>query len=283
MKNIELLQNCKLCPRNCGVDRRIEKGYCRSGIPIGINSWNRHFGEEPVFSGWKGSGTIFLINCNLCCVFCQNFDISQLGNGSEISPEELAEIMMKLQLEGVHNINLVTPTHFSVQIKTAIEFARDKGLKLPVIWNSNAYEKTETLEMFRGLVDIYLPDLKYADNESAEVYSDAENYPSISRRAILEMQDQVGKLVLDEKGIATRGLLIRLLVMPGLVKEVLQNLIWIRQNLGRDTYINLMSQYHPTFQASDYPAINRRITSEEYSTVKAQALELGFSNVIFQG
>lgn len=276
------LYNCRICPRNCGVDRRIETGYCRSGLQLKINSWLRHTGEEPVISGNRGSGTIFFSNCNLHCCFCQNYRISQLGWGREYSVAELADIMLALQAEGVHNINLVTPTHFSLQIAEALIKAKAAGLQIPIVWNSSAYEKVETLKLLKGLVDIYLPDFKYGDASHALHLSSAPDYPEIAQKAIQEMHDQVGFLKIDEEGIGVQGLLIRLLLLPDNRNSIEHILAWIALELGTSTHISLMSQYYPAYKAAELKGMNRSITSEEYEYACNLTEKWGLRNGYFQ-
>jgi len=279
---LDELKSCTICPRNCEIDRWFQKGYCKSGVNVKINLWQKHFGEEPVLSGSRGSGTIFFSNCNLGCVFCQNYQISQLGWGKEYSIGELADIMLELQESEAHNINLVSPTHYALQIREAIILAKEKGLKIPIVWNSNAYEKVETLSQLSGLVDIYLPDFKYFSDVSAKKYSDAENYPEIAKKAIKEMFRQVGHLQIDKNGIAVKGLLIRLLVLPENKNQTENILRWIAETLGKETYISLMSQYYPTYRASEFPEINRSLTPAEYQETVEILETLGFENGFVQ-
>ena len=282
MINLSALKNCNICPRKCGVDRLKETGYCRSGINPIINTWQKHFGEEPAISGNRGSGTIFFSNCNLKCIFCQNFRISQLGYGREYSIEELSEMMMSLQESGAHNINFVTPTHFSLQIYEAILLSKEKGLKIPIVWNSNAFENVETLRKFKGLVEIYMPDFKYFDSEASFKYSDVKGYPDVAKKAILEMHKQVGYLELNENGVAEKGVLIRLLLLPGNINNIKKILEWIAENLGTETYISLMSQYYPSYKADEFPELSRSITHKEYKFAKNIVESLGFENGYFQ-
>jgi len=279
MNNYPELRDCRICPRNCGINRERTFGYCRSGILPKISSWDLHHGEEAVLSGIRGSGTIFFTNCNLKCVFCQNYEISQLGWGNEITKAELVRIMLSLQDKQAHNINLVTPTHFTPQIREALREAKKRGLKLPIIWNTNAYEKPEILATLKDLVDIYLPDFKYSSKESAQLYSDALDYPEVTELALKEMYNQVGHLIVNKEGIAERGILIRILILPKDLINLEGILNWIAANLGTETRINLMAQYHPVYKANSYPEISRRITLLEYEKAKKLALEIGFKNV----
>ena len=276
------MSKCRICPRQCEVDRRVARGYCGAGAHLTINLWQRHLGEEPVISGTRGSGTIFFSHCNLRCVYCQNFKISQYGWGKEYSVAELANIMLGLQRDGVHNINLVTPTHFTPQIRKAIIAARDQGLHLPVVWNSSAYEHPETLQTLEGLVDIYLPDFRYLDRDAALLYSLAPDYPERAMGAILEMRRQVGRLRLDADGLAERGLLCRILVLPENVNRADKILGWIAENLGTETYISLMAQYYPVHRAAFYPPLHRPITREEYQYCLDFLDEFGFGKGFLQ-
>ncbi|OGR01591.1 MAG: hypothetical protein A2511_11645 [Deltaproteobacteria bacterium RIFOXYD12_FULL_50_9] len=276
------LAACRLCPRACGVDRRLGKGFCGAGENPVINLWHLHMGEEPVLSGVRGSGTIFFSHCNLHCVYCQNYVISQQGCGSEYSVEELGIIMLFLASQGAHNVNLVTPTHFTPQIRAAIIAAREKGFRLPVVWNSSAYELPETLHTLDGLVDIYLPDFRYSAPAAARLYSGAIDYPERARSAILEMFRQTGHLQIDAHGIAVRGLICRLLVLPGNVNRVDLTLKWIADHLGPETAISLMAQYYPTYRAVEFPEINRALLAAEFEEIVEIAEDLGFENGFIQ-
>jgi putative pyruvate formate lyase activating enzyme len=272
------LTNCRICPQNCGVDRYVTYGFCQAPTDLKINLHQLHFGEEPVLSGTNGSGTIFFSHCNLRCVFCQNYNISEHGWGSIVSEERLLEMMLELQKRGAHNINLVTPTHYSIQLINILQKARRNGFNIPVVWNSNAYEKVEILEKLEGLVDIYLPDLKFALGEFSDRYSHVADYPARARQAILEMNRQVGLLKTDDNGIAEKGLIIRLLVMPNQVAGVSDTLRWITENLGNETFISLMAQYYPAGQAKNYDKISRGITQQEYDDVLETLESLDFAN-----
>ncbi len=275
------INNCDLCPRYCKVNRNITSGFCRAGALPKVNLYQLHYGEEPVLTGSQGSGTIFFSHCNLQCVYCQNYKISTLGHGKTISVEELAQNFLQLQKMKAHNINLVTPTHFAQPIKEALQLARESGLELPVIWNSNGYENVEILKEMEGLVDIYLPDFRYWEEEQAIAYSQSPNYRQTAQRAILEMQRQVGRLKIDED-LAYRGLLIRLLILPNNQNQIEQILEWIADSIGCDTYLSLMSQYYPTSLANDIPLLNRGITQKEYDTCLNKIENLGFQNVFIQ-
>lgn len=276
------LTTCVICPRDCGVDRQHQVGACGLGATLTVNCSQLHFGEEPVISGQRGSGTIFFAGCNLHCVYCQNYPISQEHRGSPCSVPELVAMMLDLQRQGAHNINLVTPTHFTPQIREALVLARDRGLKIPVVWNSNAYEKVETLKTLEGRVDIYLPDFRYFDEAAAVAYSAAPEYPEVAKSAILEMHRQVGRLTVDDNGLATRGLLIRVLVLPGNLGRADLILEWIAQELGSDTWVSLMGQYYPAGRASQFPELARPVGRAEYDALADRLEDLGLSNGFVQ-
>ena len=282
MAEIDQLRNCRMCPRNCGVNRYLATGYCRSGALLKINTWQKHFGEEPYISGTKGSGTIFFSGCNLSCVFCQNYLISQLDHGKEYTIAQTVDIMLELQAEGVHNINLVTPTHFSIQLIKALQLARKKGLTIPVVWNTNSYEKVEVLQKLEGLVNIYLADFKYASNATAEKLSQAKDYFSIATKAISEMYRQVGHIKLNKDGIAIKGLAIRMLVLPENANGTEKLLKWLADNIGNDVSLSLMSQYYPAWQADKYPETARSLSYSEYELAMELAEKYGFENCLIQ-
>ena len=282
----EVMESCRLCPRSCGVNRlNGRSGFCRApGVELIVSSSHPHFGEERPLVGRGGSGTIFLTHCNLRCVFCQNWEISQLGRGHTSDIDETAEMMLRLQRTGCHNINLVTPTHYSAHILKALDIAAGKGLRLPIVYNSSGWERPEILKVLDGIVDIYLPDIKYWDSEmSAKYSSGAETYPELTREAILEMHGQVGVAKPAKDGIMYRGLMIRHLIMPNNVGGSERIMEWIAENLPKDTYVNIMAQYNPRYKAYDYPEISRRITRKEYKKVVNRAKELGLSNLDIQG
>ncbi len=272
---------CRACPRDCRVNRLENKwAACKTGRYAVVSSYFPHFGEEDCLRGWNGSGTIFFAHCNLRCVFCQNFDISQAikpASATGHRPEQIAAMMLELQAMGCHNINFVTPEHVVPQIVEALAAAIPQGLKLPIVYNTSAYDSMESLELMDGIVDIYMPDFKYWSSERSKIYLKAEDYPEAARSAIKEMHRQVGPLVLDADGLARRGLLIRHLVMPGCLDETRAILEWIVTELGPDTYVNLMDQYYPAgkVSATQYAEINRRLTSREFEEAKAIARELG--------
>ncbi|MCD6521823.1 radical SAM protein [Candidatus Calescamantes bacterium] len=274
-----LLSPCRLCPRECGVDRKKEKGYCGGSWKVKIASFSPHFGEEKELVGRGGSGTIFFSGCNLKCVFCQNYDISILEEGEEIEPEKLAQIMLVLKKLGCHNINLVTPTHFVPQIVDALIIAWEKGLDLPIVYNCGGYEKVETLKLLEGIIDIYMPDIKYGSSLPGQAYSHVPDYWEIVKKAVKEMHRQVGDLVV-EKGIAKKGLLVRHLVMPNKVAESERVFKFLAEEISPHTYVNIMDQYRPLYHAHLFPEIARPITSEEYldaiNKAKSYGLYRGF-------
>jgi len=274
------LKECTLCPRECRVNRvKGEEGFCKSGDKLKISSAYPHFGEESELVGRYGSGTIFFTNCNLGCIFCQNYEISHLGKGEEITQENLADTMLSLQKLGCHNINLVTPTHFVPQWVGALPRAIEKGLNLPIVYNCGGYENIETLKLLAGIVDIYMPDAKYAEAEISQKYSKAKDYPEVMKKALLEMHSQVGDLQIDN-GIATKGLLVRHLVLPYNLSGTQEIMLFIANEISKNTYVNIMRQYYPIYRANDYPMLSRSITREEYDEAimmaKAAGLSRGF-------
>jgi putative pyruvate formate lyase activating enzyme len=272
----KILESCELCPRKCGANRlEGKKGYCRSGKELFISSYGPHFGEEPEVTGRNGSGTIFMTNCNLLCLYCQNYEISHLGHGEEVSICEAAEMMLNLQSRGCHNINLVTPTHFTPQLAKAISVAAGRGLKLPIFWNCSGYENVETIRLLDGVVDIYKPDIKYSGSEPAKKYSNAPDYFERCREAVKEMYRQVGDLKVDGSGIAYRGLLIRHLILPNNIAGSEEVLEFIARELSRESYVNIMAQYRPCGRAFEYEELSRRPTSIEYYKVVDYARRLG--------
>jgi putative pyruvate formate lyase activating enzyme len=280
-KAFSLLSPCRLCPHQCGVDRLAgEKGVCKGGARPEVSSYNLHFGEEPPLSGWRGSGTIFFTHCNLRCVFCQNYPISHLGHGNETDSKGIAEMMLELQNDNAHNINFVTPTHMVPWIIEAVSIARDKGLRLPLLYNSSGYDAIEELRLLDSIIDIYLPDMKYNDNEAAQKYSNAINYVEANRAAIKEMHRQAGDLVTDEAGVALRGLIIRHMVLPEGLAGTDGIMQFIAREISRNTAISLMSQYFPAHRAFQFPEICRRIDQSEYllaeQAMAAAGLEEGW-------
>ncbi|MCU4719700.1 radical SAM protein [Halapricum hydrolyticum] len=272
-------EDCDLCPHDCGVDRTAgETGACGVTDDALVASYFDHHGEESVLRGHSGSGTIFLAGCNLHCVFCQNFDISQRLQGDPVGPEEISEMALELQDRGCHNVNFVTPTHVAPHLAAAVRIAHDRGLKVPIVWNCGGYERVDVLELLDGIVDIYMPDVKWSDSEAAVEYSGAPDYWDRARDALREMHRQVGDLSTDCRGIATDGLLVRHLVMPGHVENTKGVLAFLAEEISQETYVNLMDQYRPHYRArtdSRYEEINRRVRSEEYQEVVAYARELG--------
>lgn len=271
----ERMHRCDLCPRRCRVDRMAgERGHCRSGsLPV-VSAASAHFGEERCLVGSGGSGTIFFTHCNLDCLFCQNADISHLGRGEEISYEELARMMISLQKRGCHNINLVTPTHMVYAILRALKEALAGGLRLPLVYNTGGYDAVDTLELLDGVIDIYMPDLKYMDSRDAEELSGVPDYPAVATAAIREMHRQTGDLCINRAGVAERGLLIRHLVLPNDRARSMAAVAWVA-SLSHNTYLNIMDQYRPEYRARDCRGMGRRVTQDEYDAVIERARELG--------
>jgi putative pyruvate formate lyase activating enzyme len=276
----ELLESCCVCPRECGVNRlkNDKLGFCRSGLNPVISSVSPHSGEEPPISGTKGSGTIFLTNCNLRCVYCQNYPISQLGSGTERTPGEFACQMVWLQEQGCHNLNLVTPTHFMPQILKALWIARERGFNLPIVYNTSGYESLRALHILDGIVDIYLADMRYSDESISKKYSLASYYPEINHAAIREMFKQVGNLVLDEEGIAKRGLIIRHLVFPSGLSGTEGVMKFLSEEISREVFVSLMAQYFPAYKANEITELSRRITVEEYEEARQIMEKRGLEN-----
>ncbi|UCD23104.1 MAG: radical SAM protein [Gemmatimonadota bacterium] len=279
------MESCSLCPRQCGARRLTgEEGFCGGNSQLVIAAYHPHFGEEDSLVGEDGSGTVFFSNCNLRCVFCINWDISQGGRGNRTSLESLATMMLRLQEMGCHNINIVTPTHYSPHVLLGLDIAARRGLRIPLVYNTNGWERPDVLELLNGVVDIYLPDIKYAESVMASKYSSgADSYPTVTQAALLEMHRQVGVAQPAEDGLMYRGLMIRHLVMPNDVGGSKQVMSWIAQNLPRDTYVNIMSQYRPMYKADEYPDIARRLHRSEYREVVEHARQLGLTNLDIQG
>ncbi|NQU08271.1 MAG: radical SAM protein [Candidatus Abyssubacteria bacterium] len=262
---IARLESCDLCPRNCGVNRiEDEPGFCRTGRQALLASHGPHFGEEPPLVGSNGSGTIFFAGCNLGCIFCQNYDISHLLHGSLVTADQLADVMMQLQSRGCHNINFVSPSHAVAQILEALPIAHKQGLKIPLVYNCGGYDSLETLKLLDGIIDIYMPDAKYADEKIAMELSRAPNYPKTMKAAFKEMHRQVDDLKLDAQGIATGGMLIRHLVLPNGLAGTKEIIRFIARELSTNSYVNVMAQYHPVYKAYDHSLLNRSITRTEY-------------------
>lgn len=275
------LAKCNICPRSCNVNRYEKLGYCRSNDRVKVAKSFLHKWEEPCISGNNGSGTVFFSNCNLGCVFCQNHDISQDGYGKEVSIERLSEIFVDLQRKGAHNINLVTPSHYSIQIREAIIIARGKGLSIPIIYNSNGYENVEELKKLEGLIDIYLPDIKYYDNKYSLRYSKAQNYFAFASKAVLEMLRQVG-IPKFRDGILVKGLMIRHLMLPGLIFDSKKIVDWVIGNLPKEVYFNVMCQYTPLNKAVEYDEINKKLNKGHYESLIDYAQSKGLENGYFQ-
>lgn len=280
---IKELEKCEICPHKCKVNRiENQVGRCKSKNLVKIGLVSTHNYEEPCISGENGSGTVFFSNCNLNCVFCQNYEISQEGVGKEITIEELADIFIKQQQNNVENINLVTPTSYVPQTIEAIKIARSKGLSIPIVYNTNGYENVETIKMLEGYVDIYLPDLKYFDNDLGRKYSKIDNYFEFATKAIKEMYKQIGKAEFDERGIMKKGMIIRHLILPGQIQNSKDVLKWINENMPKDVYISLMAQYFPTYKAKEIKELNRKITKEEYEEIEQFLYRLDLDNGFIQ-
>ncbi len=274
-----ILKECRLCPRQCKVNRHNgEKGICQTGQKAVVASYNAHFGEEAPLVGSSGSGTIFFSFCNLGCVFCQNHTISHDGEGVEVDSGQLAAIMVSLQKQGCHNINLVTPSHVVPQIVSALPKAIEKGLSIPIVYNSSGYDSVDTLKLLDGIIDIYMPDFKFWDPESAKRFAKAPDYPQAARMAITEMHRQVGDLQMDDRGIAIRGVLLRHLVMPGCLEESRKILDFVA-SVSEDMYVNVMEQYRPMFKAYDFPPINQPLSHDEYQLAVSFAKKAGLKRL----
>ena len=280
---IKQLYKCEICPRKCEVNRNNNQiGWCKSTDRVKIGLYSTHDFEEPCISGDKGSGTVFFSNCTMNCIFCQNYEISQLGKGKEISIEELSNIFIMQQEKGVHNINLVTPTSYVYQIIEAIKIAKAKGLNIPIVYNTNGYENIETIKALNGYVDVYLPDLKYAEEKLAIEYSGAKNYFEVATNAIKEMIKQVGNIKLNEDGIIQKGVIIRHLVLPNHIENSKKVLLWIKQNLPNDIYVSIMAQYFPTYKAKENQKLNRKLTKKEWKQIEKYVEEIDIENGFIQ-
>ncbi len=277
------LAKCEICPHKCRIDRtKNQIGRCKSTDKVKIALYSIHDFEEPCISGKNGSGTVFFSNCNMNCIYCQNYEISQEGRGKEISIEELAEIFIEQQNRNVENINLVTPTSYVLQIIEAIKIAKSNGLKIPIVYNTNGYERVETLKLLKGYIDIYLPDLKYYEDKIGKKYSKIDNYFEIATKAIKEMYRQVGDPKLDERGIIKKGLMIRHLVLPNNIENSKKVLKWIKENIDENVYIDIMAQYFPTCKAKENLELNRKLTKEEYEEIEQYVYELDIKNGYMQ-
>ena len=280
---MEELNSCTICPHNCKVNRNNGQiGRCRSGNKVKIALASVHNYEEPCISGKNGSGTIFFSNCNLSCIYCQNYKISQLGKGYELSVEELANIMLEQQEKGVNNINLVTPTMYAYQIIEAIKIARKNGLNIPIVYNTNGYENIETIQMLEGFVDIYLPDLKYYYPKLGEKYSNVKNYFEITTKAIKEMIKQVGAPQFGENGLLKKGVIIRHLVLPNHIDNSKKVLKWIKENVDKKAMVSIMAQYFPTYKAKEDIKLNRKLTKEEYQEISNYIYDIDLENGYIQ-
>lgn len=280
---VEQMENCTLCPRECHADRKNGKvGYCGMEAKLYAARAALHMWEEPCISGKKGSGAVFFTGCGLRCCFCQNREIAIGTSGQEITVERLADIFLELQKKGAANINLVTGAHYAPHIVEALKLAKEKGLCLPVVYNSSGYEKVETLRLLEGYVDVYLPDYKYAQSELAQKYSHAADYPERAQRAIAEMVRQTGVAVFDEDGYIQRGTIVRHLILPGHTKNSIEALRWLHETWGEQIYISIMNQYTPVFEQEKYRELNRKVTRREYAKVLDAALEMGIVNGFFQ-
>jgi putative pyruvate formate lyase activating enzyme len=277
----KMLEECQLCGRQCRVNRlESAKGaVCRTGKKALVSSFNAHFGEEDPLVGNHGSGTIFFTNCNLKCQYCQNYDISQMGEGREVEPQELAAMMFHLQDHGCHNVNFVSPTHVIPQILEALLIAAQRGLRVPLVHNTGGYDSLEALRLLDGVVDIYMPDMKYADSEAGLKYSKVKEYPRVNQTAVREMHRQVGDLILDGNGVALRGLLVRHLVLPNGLAGTREIVKFLAEELSPKTYINIMAQYRPMYKAREYPEIDRRASPDELQEAVDLALEAGLSRL----
>lgn len=276
---MEMLRACAICPRKCGVNRlKDEKGFCKTGLKAKVYSFIAHHGEEPPISGRQGSGTIFFSCCNMACSYCQNYEFSQLGEGREADSDELAQFMLNLQELGCHNINFVTPTHVLPQILKALSIAVEKGLKIPLVYNTGGYELASVLKLLEGLIDIYLPDMRYGDKDAAVKYSCAPDYPKYNQEAVKEMQRQAGIARINKEGIIEKGLIIRHLVLPHGISGTEKIMRFIAEEISTDTYISLMSQYLPYYNARKFQEISRRLNEQEYQKAKSIMEKYGLAN-----
>lgn len=277
------LSNCNLCPRNCGVNRiNGEIGFCKSLNSVRVARVSLHYWEEPCISGENGSGTVFFSNCNLKCVFCQNYEISSNGIGKEISVKRLSEIFLEQQKRGALNINLVSPTHYVPQIIKALDIAKSKGLSIPIVYNTNSYENLETIRALNGYIDIYLPDLKYFSNRYSLKYSNADNYFYYASNAIKEMFSQVGETVFNEKGIMKKGIIVRHLMMPGLLFDSKKIIDYLYKTYGDSIYISIMNQFTPTYNTKNFPEINKKLNSKHYDALIDYCISIGIKNAFIQ-
>jgi len=280
---LEQLKHCTICPHNCTVNRLDRSfGRCRANDKIKIALASLHYFEEPCISGTNGSGTVFFSNCNLNCIYCQNFKISQEGNGYFVTIEELANIFLDQQKKGANNINLVTPTMYVYQIIEAIKIAKNNGLNIPIIYNTNSYENVETIKALNGYIDVYLPDLKYFSNDISIKYSNVNNYFDVASKAILEMAEQVGSPKFNEKGLIVKGVIVRHLVLPGHIQNSKHILKWLKNNLDDKVYISIMAQYFPTYKAKEDSILCRKLTNKEYKDIEQFLYTLNLKNGYIQ-
>lgn len=276
----KILKSCTLCPRKCKVDRLAgETGVCKTGKKAYVSSFNAHFGEEGPLVGTHGSGTIFFTHCNLLCIFCQNYDISHLGHGEEVSNEQLAGMMLHLQNKGCHNINFVTPSHVVPQILSAIENAIPEGLSVPLVYNTGGYDSVQTLKLLEGVFDIYMPDFKFWDPEIAKTTCNAKDYPEITQKALIEMHRQVGDLLIDDRGIAKRGILLRHLVLPSGLSGTREIMRFIARKISLNTYVNIMPQYRPCGRADEVRELSVYLSQKDYQTALQMAKEEGIERL----
>lgn len=280
---LELLKKCEMCPHKCKIDRTQNQiGRCKSKDTVKVAIASIHNYEEPCISGKNGSGTVFFSNCNLSCKFCQNYEISQQGLGKEITIERLSKIFLEQQSKGAHNINLVSPTSYAYQIIEAIKIAKKNGLEIPIIYNTNGYENVETIKLLNGYIDVYLPDLKYAEDDLGKKYSNVDNYFEIATSAIKEMYNQVGENIYDEDGMIKKGMIIRHLVLPNHTENTKKVLTWINSNMPKNITVSVMAQYFPTYKAKEIEDINRKITKREYKKVEDFLYSLDLENGYIQ-
>ena len=280
---LKQLDACTICPHRCNINRNSgQVGRCKATNKVKIALYSTHDFEEPCISGENGSGTVFFSNCNLNCIYCQNYKISQLGKGEEITIEKLAQIFLSQQQKNVENINLVTPTSYVAQIIEAIKIAKKNGLKIPIVYNTNSYETVETIELLKGYIDVYLPDLKYFENDLGKKYSNINNYFEVATKAIEEMVKQVGKPKLNERGILEKGVIIRHLVLPNNIENSKKVLKWIKDNLADKVYVSIMAQYFPTYKAKENEELNRKLTEEEWSEIEEYIEKIGIENGYIQ-
>ena len=282
MNSLDILSSCQVCPRNCKVNRNKTTGFCKSTATVKVAKAYGHMWEEPCISGTNGSGTVFFSNCNLRCVFCQNHDISQETIGKEISIDRLAEIFIEQQSKGFHNINLVNPTHYVPQIIEALHIAKQKGLNIPIVYNSNGYENIETLKILKGYIDIYIPDFKYFSDKYSIKYSSAPNYFNIASSAIKEMVNQTGPCTFDDDGLMKKGVIIRHLMLPGLLFDSKKVVDYIYKTFVDNIYLSLMNQYTPMFNADKYPEINKPLNPNHYEALIDYCIDIGYKNAFIQ-